>query len=80
MAPKIADYSRIAMSCEAGALKKLGRRLASIAQVVEKAFHQPQDIEGVVMGEEIYLVQARPQQGLSKERSATPGKSGGTKE
>ena len=80
VAPKIADYSRIAMSCEAGALKKLGRRLASIAQVVEKAFHQPQDIEGVVMGEEIYLVQARPQQGLSKERSATPGKSGGTKE
>ena len=25
---------------------------------------KPQDIEGVVVGEEIYLVQARPQQGL----------------
>jgi len=62
--PKTVDYSRIAMSCEAEARKGLGRRLASIAQVVERAFQRPQDIEGVVVGEEIYLVQARPQQGL----------------
>jgi phosphoenolpyruvate synthase/pyruvate phosphate dikinase len=58
------DYSRIAMSCEADTRKRLGTRLASIAQVVENAFQKPQDIEGVVVGEEIYLVQARPQQGL----------------
>jgi len=62
--PKIGDYSRIALSCEADVRKKLGRRFASIAQVVEMAFQKPQDIEGVVVGEEIYLVQARPQQGL----------------
>ena len=52
------------MSCEAGARKRLGRRLASIAEMVENSFHKPQDIEGVVVGEEIYLVQARAQQGL----------------
>ena len=46
------------------ARKRLGNRLSSIAQVVEKALQKPQDIEGVVVGEEIYLVQARPQQGL----------------
>src|SRR5207247_6092703 len=64
VAPRIVDYSRIAMSCEAGALRRLGRRLATIGQLVEKAMQKPQDIEGVVVGEEIYLVQARPQQGL----------------
>jgi len=64
VAPKIVDYSRIAMSCEADARKRLGSRFASIGQAVEKAFQKPQDIEGVVVGEEIYLVQARPQQGL----------------
>ena len=62
--PKIVDYSRIALSCDAVARERLGRRLASIGQVVERAFGKPQDIEGVVVGEEIYLVQARPQQGL----------------
>jgi hypothetical protein len=64
VSPKIVDYSRIAMSCEADARKRLGRRLASIAQLVEMAFQKPQDIEGAVVGTEIYLVQARPQQGL----------------
>jgi phosphoglucan,water dikinase len=63
---RIVDYSRIAMSCEADARKRLGRRLASIAQAVENAFGKPQDIEGAVVGEEIYLVQARPQQGLPR--------------
>ena len=64
IARKIVDYSHIALSCEADARQRLGKRLASIAQVVEHALQKPQDIEGVVVGEEIYLVQARPQQGL----------------
>jgi phosphoenolpyruvate synthase/pyruvate phosphate dikinase len=71
---KIEDYSRLDMSCDADALKRLGRRLAAIAQVVEKAFEKPQDIEGVVVGTEIYLVQARSQQGLpTRGHSATSG-------
>src|SRR5438874_9953279 len=32
--PRIVDYSRIAMSCEADTRKRLGRRLASIAELV----------------------------------------------
>jgi len=64
VSPKIVDYSRIAMSSDADARKRLGRRMASIARLVEGAFEKPQDIEGAVVGEEIYLVQARPQQGL----------------
>jgi len=72
VAPKIVDYSRIDMSCEADVLRRLGRRLASIAQVVEMAFQKPQDIEGVVAGEEIYLVQARPQQGLQASNTQRP--------
>src|SRR5437870_3989560 len=33
VAPRIVDYSRITMSCEADARKRLGNRLSSIAQV-----------------------------------------------
>jgi len=62
--PGIVDYSRIALSCEHDARQRLGRRLASIGQAVENAFRKPQDIEGIGVGEEIYLVQSRPQQGL----------------
>ena len=62
--PGIVDYTTIALSCDEDARKQLGRRLTSIAQAVENAFQKPQDIEGVVVGEEIYLVQSRPQQGL----------------
>jgi phosphoenolpyruvate synthase/pyruvate phosphate dikinase len=36
----------------------------NIAAFVEKKMGKPQDIEGVLSGEEIYLVQARPQQGV----------------
>ena len=58
------DYSRVPLSLEPETREKLGRRLAVIAQFVETAFHQPQDIEGVVKGDDIYLVQSRPQQGI----------------
>ncbi len=62
--PKKVDYSQVSLSLEPAVREKIGRRLAAIAQFVETAFHAPQDIEGVVKGEEIYLVQSRPQQGL----------------
>jgi phosphoglucan,water dikinase len=72
VSPKIVDYSHIAMSCDADARKRMGRRLASIARLVEGAFEKPQDIEGAVVGEEIYLVQARPQQGLQTSNTQRP--------
>jgi phosphoglucan,water dikinase len=57
------DYSRIPLSCDAEARKELGARLARIGGRVEEAFDGPQDIEGAVVGKELYLVQARAQQG-----------------
>jgi len=58
------DYSRINLSCEAGALSRLGRRLAAIGFFVEEALGKPQDLEGAVVKDQLYLVQARPQPGL----------------
>jgi len=55
------DYSTVALSTDEGFRDRLGRRLATIGRFVEEAMGGPQDIEGVVVGEKIYLVQARPQ-------------------
>jgi phosphoglucan,water dikinase len=58
------DYSTIALSRDAEARKRLGSRLAKVGQFVENALKKPQDIEGAVVGDKLYLVQSRPQQGL----------------
>ena len=58
------DYSRIKLSQNEVYRKTLGRRLAAIGQFVEDALKEPQDIEGLVSGDRIYLVQSRPQQGI----------------
>jgi phosphoglucan,water dikinase len=63
MKPSV-DYSRIELSRSAAARTSLGQRLAEIGLLVERAFHRPQDIEGAVVGNTIFLVQARPQQGV----------------
>ena len=62
---KTVDYSQIELSRDGDAQKTLGRRLAAISRFVENALHKPQDIEGAIVGREIYLVQARPQQGVT---------------
>jgi len=62
----VVDYSQISLSRDADARKQLGKRLAAVARFVEEAFQKPQDIEGAVVGDEIYLVQSRPQQGLQE--------------
>jgi phosphoglucan,water dikinase len=58
------DYSLVKLSRDSEARKQLGRRLAAIGHFVEKALQQPQDIEGAVAGDSIFLVQARPQPGV----------------
>jgi phosphoenolpyruvate synthase/pyruvate phosphate dikinase len=58
------DYSRQPFSLERAARETLGKRLVAIAQCVETALGGPQDIEGILKGDEIYLVQSRPQTGL----------------
>jgi phosphoglucan,water dikinase len=61
---ELIDYSRVPLSRESELRSAIGRRLASIGNRVENAFNKPQDIEGAIMGNKIYLVQSRPQQGL----------------
>jgi len=64
------DYSGVELSHDATARRRLGKNLAAIACLVENAFQRPQDIEGALVGDQIYLMQTRPQQGLA--RSAQP--------
>ncbi len=57
------DYSRVGLSCDAGARQELAARLGRIGGMVEQALGGPQDIEGALVHGEIWLVQARPQVG-----------------
>ena len=58
------DYSRSGLSTDGGLREALGKRLGAIGAAVEEACGRPQDIEGLVAGPDIFLVQARAQQGL----------------
>ncbi|MBN1842730.1 MAG: TIM barrel protein [Deltaproteobacteria bacterium] len=60
---KTIDYSRVELSKNEIFGRRLGSRLGKIGRFVEDALGGPQDIEGLVLADEIYLVQARPQQG-----------------
>jgi phosphoglucan,water dikinase len=60
------DYSQIDLSKEPEGLQALARRLAKICVLVEQTFGAPQDIEGAVAKGQIFLVQSRAQQGLSR--------------
>lgn len=58
------DYSKVPLSADRNAARRLGERLAAVAAFLEEKLGRPQDVEGVCVGEAIYLVQSRPQQGL----------------
>ncbi len=58
------DYSKVPLSADRNVARRLGERLAAIAAFLEDKLGRPQDVEGVCVGEEIYVVQSRPQQGL----------------
>ena len=61
---KRVDYAKVALSIDGKLRKRLGRRLAAVGRFVEQSFGRPQDIEGAIAGDEIWLVQSRPQQGV----------------
>jgi phosphoglucan,water dikinase len=56
------DYSKIKFSINTSCRESIGKRLGSIGGLVETATGGPQDIEGVIAGRTIFLVQSRPQQ------------------
>jgi phosphoglucan,water dikinase len=61
---KTVDYSRIGLSKDKVFRDRLGGRLGAIGRFVEDSVGMPQDIEGLVLKDKIYLVQSRPQQGV----------------
>lgn len=58
---KTMDYSRNDLSCSADAREILGRRLCVVGKLLEKVFELPQDIEGCIVNEQMYILQTRPQ-------------------
>jgi phosphoenolpyruvate synthase/pyruvate phosphate dikinase len=54
------------MSTDEDFRDSLASRLASIGERVETSMGGPQDIEGVIQNDKIYLVQTRPQLALGK--------------
>ena len=62
------DYSTVSLSTDLSAVAILGRRLAQIAAFLETELGAPQDVEGIVTAEDIYIVQARPQQGIQSRK------------
>ena len=57
-------YSEMPLSRDLQVAAALGKRLAALARLIEEEFGSPQDIEGAIVGDRMYLVQSRPQQGL----------------
>jgi phosphoglucan,water dikinase len=56
------DYSGVRLSTDGIFRERLGARLGAVGRFVEEAFGRPQDIEGLLLGDSIYLVQSRPEQ------------------
>jgi phosphoglucan, water dikinase len=55
------DYSKQPLTVDPVYRRQMGQRLAAIGCFLEQKFGAPQDIEGCVVGEDIYIVQSRPQ-------------------
>jgi len=62
--PERLDYGRVPLSADPSVAERRGQQLAQIAAFLEGELGRPQDVEGVLVGEEMALVQTRPQQGL----------------
>ncbi|XP_039037802.1 phosphoglucan, water dikinase, chloroplastic-like [Hibiscus syriacus] len=55
------DYSKKPFTVDPKYRQQLSQRLGAIGYFLEQKFVCPQDVEGCVLGEDIYVVQARPQ-------------------
>jgi phosphoglucan, water dikinase len=55
------DYSKKPLSVDATFRKQFGQRLAAIGQFLEQKFGGAQDVEGCLVGKDIFIVQSRPQ-------------------
>lgn len=55
------DYSKKPLSIDPIFRRQLGQRLCTIGFFLEQKFGCPQDVEGCVVGKDIFIVQTRPQ-------------------
>jgi hypothetical protein len=55
------DYSKQKLSVSSDARVALAQRIGAVASCMERAFGGAQDVEGCLVGEDLYVVQTRPQ-------------------
>lgn len=55
------DYSKKPLTVDPIFRQQLGQRLGSVGFFLERKFGCPQDVEGCMVGKDIYIVQTRPQ-------------------
>ena len=55
------DYSKEPLTVDSVFRQQIGRRLCAIGFFLEQKFGCPQDIEGCLVGNDIFIVQSRPQ-------------------
>uniref|UniRef100_A0A7N2LWV0 CBM20 domain-containing protein n=1 Tax=Quercus lobata TaxID=97700 RepID=A0A7N2LWV0_QUELO len=55
------DYSKKPLTVDPIYRRQLGQRLCAVGFFLEQKFGCPQDVEGCVVGKDIYIVQTRPQ-------------------
>ena len=57
----VVDYSSMDLSLDHDKRVAVGRRLVEVGLVLEKEFDGAQDVEGAIVGDQVYVVQTRPQ-------------------
>lgn len=57
----VVDYSKKPLTVDPVFRQQLGRRLGSVGFFLEQKFGGPQDVEGCLVGEDVFIVQTRPQ-------------------
>ncbi|KAJ6680380.1 PHOSPHOGLUCAN WATER DIKINASE CHLOROPLASTIC [Salix purpurea] len=55
------DYSKKPLTVDPTFRHRLGQQLCSVGYFLEREFGSPQDVEGCLVGEDIFVVQTRPQ-------------------
>ncbi|KAJ8547034.1 hypothetical protein K7X08_010620 [Anisodus acutangulus] len=55
------DYSKKPLTVDPIFKRQLGQRLGAVGFYLERKFGSPQDVEGCLVGNEIFIVQSRPQ-------------------
>lgn len=61
IAQRVVNYSEQKLSTSEANRTELAVRLAKIGEYLETCFDGPQDVEGAMLGKQIYIVQSRPQ-------------------